>query len=50
MTATGPGSGLVLIVGTGLIGTSVGLALRRRGVPVHLRDATPAAANLAASL
>jgi len=28
----------VLVVGTGLIGTSVGLALRRRGVDVLLRD------------
>jgi prephenate dehydrogenase len=32
----------VLVVGTGLIGTSVGLALRARGVEVHLADADAA--------
>lgn len=31
----------VLVVGTGLIGTSIGLALRERGVDVHLADADP---------
>jgi prephenate dehydrogenase len=40
----------VLVVGSGLIGTSVGLALRARGVPVHLLDADPARAALAADL
>lgn len=40
MTAVLP-AGAVLIVGTGLIGTSVGLALRSHGVPVHLTDADP---------
>ena len=40
----------VLIVGTGLVGTSVGLALRAAGVRVHLRDVDQAAAVVAASL
>ncbi|MGW1216668.1 prephenate dehydrogenase [Streptomyces sp. NPDC002499] len=39
-----------LVVGTGLIGTSVALALRARGVTVYLRDADPAVATIAASL
>lgn len=38
------------IVGTGLIGTSVGLAAARRGVTVHLRDTDVAAARAAAAL
>jgi prephenate dehydrogenase len=38
------------VVGTGLIGTSVALALSRRGVLVHLLDADPDAARTAASL
>jgi len=42
--------GRVLIVGTGLIGTSVALALRERGVQVWLNDADPGAASLAAGL
>jgi prephenate dehydrogenase len=33
----------VLVVGTGLIGASVGLALRARGIDVYLRDADPEA-------
>ncbi len=40
----------VLVVGTGLIGTSVGLALRARGVAVYLSDRDPAAAALAQDL
>ncbi|PSL03547.1 prephenate dehydrogenase [Haloactinopolyspora alba] len=40
----------VLVVGTGLVGTSVGLALRRVGADVRLRDATPALAREAVSL
>ena len=40
----------VLIVGTGLIGTSVALALRERGTRVWLSDADPATARLAADL
>ncbi|MFD4694475.1 prephenate dehydrogenase [Streptomyces sp. NPDC058463] len=35
------------VVGTGLIGTSVGLALTARGVHVHLQDADTAAARIA---
>lgn len=42
-------SGPVLVVGAGLIGTSVGLALSRRGIQVHLRDNTPTTAHIAAS-
>jgi prephenate dehydrogenase len=38
------------IVGTGLIGTSVALALSRRGVTVHLSDADETAARTAAAL
>ena len=38
------------IVGTGLIGTSVGLAAARRGVTVHLRDTDMAAAALGAGV
>lgn len=37
----------VLVVGTGLIGASVGLALRGRGVDVYLRDASADALALA---
>lgn len=39
-----------LVVGTGLIGTSVALALRRHGVAVHLTDRDPSAARRAAQL
>jgi prephenate dehydrogenase len=42
--------GRVLIAGTGLIGTSVALALRARGVDVWLSDADEATAKLAADL
>jgi prephenate dehydrogenase len=38
------------VVGTGLIGTSVALALRERGTAVWLTDADPGAARLAADL
>ncbi|MER6996201.1 prephenate dehydrogenase [Streptomyces sp. NPDC000410] len=38
------------VVGTGLIGTSVALALSRRGVHVHLIDAQESAARTAAAL
>jgi prephenate dehydrogenase len=37
----------VLVVGTGLIGASVGLALRARGVEVYLRDTDPEAVAFA---
>ena len=40
----------VLVVGTGLIGTSVALALREKGTDVFLSDADPATAKLAADL
>ncbi|WGD36591.1 prephenate dehydrogenase [Lysinibacter sp. HNR] len=39
--------GPVRIVGTGLLGTSVGLALRGRGIDVTLADASPSALALA---
>jgi prephenate dehydrogenase len=42
--------GRVLVAGTGLIGTSVALALRERGTEVWLSDADEAAARLAADL
>ncbi|MBF6170969.1 prephenate dehydrogenase [Nocardia blacklockiae] len=38
----------VAVIGCGLIGTSVALALRRRGVVVHLHDIDPAAVRAAA--
>jgi prephenate dehydrogenase len=40
----------VVVVGTGLIGTSAALALRRAGADVWLSDTDPAAATLAAEL
>jgi prephenate dehydrogenase len=40
----------VIVVGTGLIGTSVALALRPPGVTVWLADSDPAAARLAADI
>ncbi len=40
----------VAVVGTGLIGTSIALALRERSWPVWLTDADPAAARMAADL
>jgi prephenate dehydrogenase len=40
----------VLVVGTGLIGTSIALALRAAGGEVFLSDADPAAAKLAADI
>lgn len=39
----------VLVVGSGLIGASIGLGLRRRGVRVWLQDDDPAAVELARS-
>jgi prephenate dehydrogenase len=41
--------GPVLVVGAGLIGTSVAMALVRAGVAVHLRDLDPTVALVAAS-
>ena len=40
----------VLVVGTGLVGTSVALALTARGVAVHLRDRDPEQARTAAAM
>lgn len=40
----------VLVIGAGLIGASIGLALRERGVTVWLRDRDDAAVRLAADL
>lgn len=40
----------VLVAGAGLIGTSVALALRAKGIDVWLSDADPATARLAADL
>lgn len=40
-------SGPVLVIGTGLIGASIGLALSSHGVPVRLRDSSPTALALA---
>ncbi|MBG0817487.1 prephenate dehydrogenase [Planomonospora sp. ID82291] len=45
---SGPES--VLVVGTGLVGTSVALALREHGVTVYLTDRDPAALRLAREL
>ncbi len=39
----------VLVVGTGLMGTSVALALRSHDVEVHLLDRDPAVAEMAAA-
>jgi prephenate dehydrogenase len=50
MTGAPDVPGPVLVVGCGLIGTSVGLALRRTGVPVHLQDRDPEVAATAARL
>ena len=48
---TGPGRlGSAVVIGTGLIGTSIALALCERGVTVWLTDHDPAAARLAADL
>ncbi|MGH3472128.1 MAG: 3-hydroxyacyl-CoA dehydrogenase NAD-binding domain-containing protein, partial [Nocardioidaceae bacterium] len=41
--------GPVLVVGAGLIGTSIGLALTRRHLDVYLVDVEPTAAHVAAS-
>ena len=43
VVTTGP----VLIIGTGLIGTSIALALRGSGVAVYLWDASPTSLALA---
>ncbi|WP_214104374.1 prephenate dehydrogenase [Acrocarpospora catenulata] len=50
MTPNQGGITSVVIVGTGLIGTSAALALRRRGVRVYLVDRDPGALRLAREL
>jgi prephenate dehydrogenase len=55
MTARSPAPGdggprSVVVLGTGLIGTSVALALRDRGAAVWLADSDPTAARLAADM
>ncbi len=40
----------VHIVGTGLLGTSLGLALRERGVEVTLEDVSPSSLSLGGGL
>ena len=48
---TGPGRlSSAVVIGTGLIGTSIALALCEQGVTVWLADHDPAAARLAADL
>jgi prephenate dehydrogenase len=50
-SAPGPaGPRAVVVIGTGMIGTSVALALRERGAEVWLADADPGAARLAADI
>jgi prephenate dehydrogenase len=43
-------AGPVLVVGAGLLGTSIGLALRRHGVDVLLRDVNPQNVTIASSV
>lgn len=50
MTATESLPGPVLVVGAGLLGTSIGLALRRRGVDVALVDVSPENTRIATAL
>lgn len=45
-----PPFGQVLIIGAGLVGTSLGLALRRRGVAVGFEDADPRHLKVAVSI
>src|SRR4051795_13152050 len=42
--------GPVLVVGAGLLGTSIGLALRRAGLDVAVRDISPENERIAAAL
>ncbi|MDX6338448.1 MAG: prephenate dehydrogenase [Streptosporangiaceae bacterium] len=50
LAAGAPAPASVIVIGTGLIGTSVALALRPQGVTVWLADSDPAAARLAADI
>ena len=47
--STGSLDGPVLVVGAGLIGASVAMALSRAGVETYIRDVVPAVAHVAAS-
>lgn len=51
-TGSEPGTvaGPILVIGTGLIGTSIGLALRRAGVQVWLQDLDPRQCELAEAM
>lgn len=50
MTPAGATTGPVLVVGTGLIGTSIALGLRSRGVSVFLDDPSPTTLALACDM
>lgn len=50
IASAGPLTGPVRVVGAGLLGTSIGLALRRRGIDVLLRDVNPRNVEIAGSL
>ena len=50
MSRTALTDGPVLVIGTGLIGTSIALALQAAGVPVLLDDPSPTSLTLAAEL
>lgn len=43
-------AGPVLVIGTGLLGTSVGLGLRQKGVDVYLSDISPTAQGIAVDI
>jgi prephenate dehydrogenase len=48
--SAGAAPAAVIVIGTGLIGTSVALALREQGTSVWLADSDPASARLAADM
>jgi prephenate dehydrogenase len=50
MSSEGPLQGPVLVVGSGLLGTSIGLALRRRGTDVALTDVNAENLRIASGL
>ena len=49
-SSSNPFGGTVLVVGAGLLGTSIGLALRRRGVDVSVADLSPENVRIATGL
>ena len=49
-SSSNPFGGTVLVVGAGLLGTSIGLALRRRSVDVSLADLSPENVRIATGL